>query len=1814
MKHRIYHWLRNNKKSTLLLSAVLILFVIPYAVHANILVDLAGEALFKIIATVGAFAVSILGFLLNQVQKVFELILNENINFTSHLEVIKVGWKLSRDVANMFFVFVIFAIAITTILRLEGGFLAKDALVRLIVMAILINFSLTMGGLVIDASNALGIQFYNAIRGKSGGISDVMMARTGLQAAFKVETINQEPPAGSTAPSTSRGIQTPSSTALRWAILAWGNAMLIGVLLFIFVLATILFFIRFVALMFLLMLAPLAFLSYILPATTQHWTRWWKELTQHAMFFPAFMFLLYFALAFSGNIQKAAQEAGPGGNLIDSPSLILSYFFTVAVLLTSITLGKSMGVYSADTALAWARTGRKWATGSVGYLAGKGAGLAIQNSGALESERVRNIQDRLTRGGTISRFAARTMDATKSRLANVGGYQKGGERDADFLQKSARSNWQGGYSKLSSAGKAAFLNKLNAKDRADFLENLDPAERAYADRIVRGRLAPSVDADLQASKIQRASSKNEQMALFAKSSPDAQEQYLRSLDQNERARFINDLNISPDAAERNAGQSSEDILKSRFSSIDRTAHEVAEFDLLTEDQKIAKFGLGADGRPLMDERVTAMILKNKSAEDRKKIFDKINKTHGEGAAIAARKALKNYSTTEEWRAQEIAEFRALPLEQQKTELQSMLADIPGENEADKNLKRRKAEDIIKKMGPKDQAQLMHLLGDTAVGVKMDGFMKTALGGRDYAKYIGERSELWSNEEINDRFESFDELSKEEVLRKYKVGPELSTFTGQLSEENRISAEAIIESTFATGEQAKYYSAQKLNLLPFDKVIDAFLSSETNDLIREQMLRDMTAERRAGFLQDLSKRNPTDYAVAERALKRFPQDEQDNYLFERFKFEGDKDRRTALLVGANDRVRTKILAGGFGSDTARESFLNTKLAEYDKLDEKGKQAYLEKHLAGFPSGGAISNSMNDLQGKSRTILTSSAFTDAQRKEYTKHQLLAQIDGWQSERRLGTEFYGNAMSVQKRSDLLRNADTDGRKDFFNLAAQDTTGTSMEKLHQAVQGLDRSEREKLLRDAIPATSPKTFHKYLDFLEKETKKTGADVTQLHQIQSLAFKLATPEQQAASWEEAFKQYKESGTTESGRNADPLAMHAALVKKFEDESGEGSKQVENYYAGFVKQLQHNPKTSPENIAEMYPFLDQSVRTAFVKNPKLGGQDVVKSTYNAAPEVVRIQIKKDIEEAGLTNKFKNIDRSSTPKNPPNNPPTKSATQTQSEQFNQVAAVAQKAQSQVNIREGAPTTTHTTSSSPRPTQTAQASAPASGGGSAKPPPNAAALGKARAASGGANGTYTFSKAAERVISQAPQQAAQNYGLLSAKDKKEIMMHSPSTMVALRDHATNPAIQMQVVNDLQTSAPAARFRSAGGSAGKISALQRMSNEEKQVVFEAAASAGDPRELKQLRAAIESLPAEEQKAFHENITKNASTASVTAYAKQIKEDTVSATENNLSGKVDILTREGSIIENIITTRVAAAPTPTTATVPPAVQAPTPQNTPTIIPVNPASTQNAAPSVSPVEPSTTYQVGSTSVPVPRGSSTTAQPTAATGAPQTTRQAPQAVTEMPPNNTTPASKPATPSAVAPSIRIAGIAGGEAPAPASAPQPSAPATETKEEIQDKIAAALGSKEVALERENAAPQTASQQKPINPVEEKVAEEHEAGVSISFFKATPSQILLGQSSVLEWVVGKATSITIDHGIGRQGRSGRTYISPTVTTRFTLTATGTNGEIKTATVMVTVKVPPPSSQPKNNPTSATPQISVPIPPPPKLPAQKKPQETTNA
>ena len=164
----------NKKKSAFMLSVFLLVLVgiLGYGERAHAFIDfsdlITGTVQRAVLLIIGGF----LQFIVLAVGQIMVLIVSVIISVSSYNGFINepsivMAWAIVRDFCNMFFILILLVIAFATILRIES-YNMKKWLPKLLIMAVLINFSRTIAGLIIDFSQVFMMTFVSAI-GTTGG-------------------------------------------------------------------------------------------------------------------------------------------------------------------------------------------------------------------------------------------------------------------------------------------------------------------------------------------------------------------------------------------------------------------------------------------------------------------------------------------------------------------------------------------------------------------------------------------------------------------------------------------------------------------------------------------------------------------------------------------------------------------------------------------------------------------------------------------------------------------------------------------------------------------------------------------------------------------------------------------------------------------------------------------------------------------------------------------------------------------------------------------------------------------------------------------------------------------------------------------------------------------------------------------------------------------------------------------------------------------------------------------------------------------------------------------------------------------------------------------------------------------------------------------------------------------------------------------------------------------------------------------------------------------------------------------------------------
>ena len=321
----------------------------------------------------------------------------------------RAGWVVSRDIANLGFVLAIILIAFMTILRLSS-YQMKTVLWKLIVAALLVNFSLVIAGVFIDFSGVLTNFFISSVKNPER-ISEALAGTLSIQKFLQPPTAEQ-----------TTAILGVSS------ILTWGQALLdfSSNILFILIftvtgaitllgLAAMLF-IRFVTVNILLILMPLAWLAWVLPGMSDQFGRWWKSFFRWVFFAPITSFFIYLTITTSQKLKGSGftnldVSAIADQNLSLLGSDIAQMIMSIGILVGGLVAANEMGIRGADATMKFAGTARGMILGGAGKLVTRpiaaagaaGAGLA-KSIGATPKDLLASFAQK---GGFIQRYSAR---------------------------------------------------------------------------------------------------------------------------------------------------------------------------------------------------------------------------------------------------------------------------------------------------------------------------------------------------------------------------------------------------------------------------------------------------------------------------------------------------------------------------------------------------------------------------------------------------------------------------------------------------------------------------------------------------------------------------------------------------------------------------------------------------------------------------------------------------------------------------------------------------------------------------------------------------------------------------------------------------------------------------------------------------------------------------------------------------------------------------------------------------------------------------------------------------------------------------------------------------------------------------------------------------------------------------------------------------------------------------------------------------------------------------------------------------------------
>lgn len=359
-------------------------------------------------------------------------------NFANN-PVVDSGWAILRDTVNMFFVIVLIAIAFGTIFGKTDRFKWQQQLPRLMIFAIVINFSRTLCGLMIDVGQVVMLTFANAIREIAAGNFVQML---GMGEIYSMSS-NSGPLVDAAAGTGS------AAGAFDYFASAIASVFMMLIVLCVMVMLLVLLMYRIVMLWVLITISPLAWFVGGAGDLVKSgaYAEWWGQFKCLITIGPILTFFLWLTLvvAGSGDIATTAEFVTTGSGPANVAGGFLTSIFELPRLISFIV---SIG-------LLWA--GFDAAQGSCTNMPGIGNPSAFIKSGAT----------RLAKGSTAM-------------AAKVGAY---GVRKAGSGVKTVVS---GAYSGSGMQGGVAKAKEKMYRDTANKMPNWIPGSEKMK-RVAAGK-------------------------------------------------------------------------------------------------------------------------------------------------------------------------------------------------------------------------------------------------------------------------------------------------------------------------------------------------------------------------------------------------------------------------------------------------------------------------------------------------------------------------------------------------------------------------------------------------------------------------------------------------------------------------------------------------------------------------------------------------------------------------------------------------------------------------------------------------------------------------------------------------------------------------------------------------------------------------------------------------------------------------------------------------------------------------------------------------------------------------------------------------------------------------------------------------------------------------------------------------------------------------------------------------------------------------------------------------------------------------------
>ncbi len=439
-----------------------------------------------------------------------------NYNSFGDSFVVTIGWPIMRDLVNMSVIIILLAIAIRTMVGMGGGAQgAQQAIGRVFLAVVLVNFSKTITLLLIDASQVVMLTFVNALDVATGNFVELFQINAILSTSWNVVG--------------NIDLESDVPSAVGFLVNSFLSTFLLAIVLMTLVILGIVFVYRVVVLWMLVVLSPVAMFFYglgdTLPGASGAVSEWRKRFVGALTIGPILAFFLWLSLAAAS--QGAALAETEGFTFFENevassfleifqPAKLLSLGLGIMLLVIGMQLAASsaasLGEFSGNLVAklpGWSAKLAKMSTLGVAKTTGKFVGKQVE----LKTKIGQDF------GSRIGGLGARLQNSNIPGGALVGGYVAGAggrvENYAESISSDEKKKAQEAvknYTSEQAAGMAMLIASGNDKKsvmttrqrmEADEYKKRVATDKNFADKTrsgleSQGRTASEVDAAITA--------------------------------------------------------------------------------------------------------------------------------------------------------------------------------------------------------------------------------------------------------------------------------------------------------------------------------------------------------------------------------------------------------------------------------------------------------------------------------------------------------------------------------------------------------------------------------------------------------------------------------------------------------------------------------------------------------------------------------------------------------------------------------------------------------------------------------------------------------------------------------------------------------------------------------------------------------------------------------------------------------------------------------------------------------------------------------------------------------------------------------------------------------------------------------------------------------------------------------------------------------------------------------------------------------------------------------------------------------------------